>query len=90
MGSDVMFNMSWCTGTQAINAYAVPVLTACYSQADDKAMLHKVGAEHVVLKQVSAYYDAQKHAYLQPGTSGWFQWNIRVDASAMPPCPAAF
>ena len=32
--------------------------------------------------QVSAYYDAQKHAYMQPGSAGWFQWNIRVDAGA--------
>ena len=32
--------------------------------------------------QVSAFYNAQKHAYLQHGSAGWFQWNIRVDASA--------
>ena len=25
----------------------------------------------------STYYDAQKHAYLQPGTAGAFEWNIR-------------
>ncbi len=30
----------------------------------------------------STYYDAQKHAYLQPGTAGAFEWNIR-DNSGM-------
>ncbi len=26
----------------------------------------------------SNYYDAQKHAFLQSGTQGWFQWNYRL------------
>ena len=26
----------------------------------------------------SNYYDAQKHAFLQTGTQGWFQWNYRI------------
>ncbi len=26
----------------------------------------------------SNYYDAQKHAFLQKGTQGWFQWNYRI------------
>ena len=27
---------------------------------------------------LSNYYDAQKHAMMQPGTAGWFQWNYRI------------
>ena len=38
---------------------------------------------------ISAYYNAQKHAHLYPGTStqgtaGWFQWNIRDYSGAVP------
>ena len=33
----------------------------------------------------SNYYDAQKHAFLQPGTQGWFQWNYRIYGDAGAP-----
>ena len=29
---------------------------------------------------VSAYYNAQKQAYLQPGSAGWFAWSYKVRA----------
>ena len=31
----------------------------------------------------STYYDAQKHAYLQPGTAGAFEWNVRDNSGAL-------
>jgi hypothetical protein len=31
----------------------------------------------------STYYDAQKHAFMQNGTAGWFQWNWVEHSSAL-------
>ncbi len=27
---------------------------------------------------ISAYYNAQRQAYLQPGSAGWFAWSYKV------------
>ena len=39
-------------------------------------------------RNTSTYYDAQKHAFMQPGTAGWFQWNW-LENSGVPPPPLA-
>ena len=33
---------------------------------------------------VSAFYNAQKQAYLQPGSAGWFLWSYTVRALSIP------
>jgi hypothetical protein len=33
----------------------------------------------------SNYYDAQKRAFMQNGTQGWFQWNYRIYGDAGAP-----
>ena len=30
----------------------------------------------------STYYDAQKHAFMQPGTAGWFEWTYNGNSGA--------
>ena len=31
----------------------------------------------------STYYDAQKHAFMQPGTAGWFEWTYNGNSGAL-------
>ncbi len=33
----------------------------------------------VIKSQVSAYWNAQQQAYLQPGSAGWFMWTLKME-----------